>query len=403
MDGLTYQQVLADLYDDTAKNLLVTEHEYETEDIPAHDKTKPETYEVEAPEEFQKEQGSRQAVEPPKSIPKYTDITTQSVRYNKDVNTRVLSIDSRFRLNLSESPTNFKYTPLVPVKNVASIRLSSVEIPNTFYTFSLAKGNIFMRVGNPALYDPNFPFQGKYDIKNAAARQIGIDDGNYIIDDNLQTHPNNLVYVINNQINSTTTTSIGIQLIMNIDPVSSKITISNANFIPNNPLASEPFDLDFRPNSPFIDRLTDWGLGYNLGFRQKFYTGQASYTAEAIPDTIGPNYLFVSLYPDWKLVTHNSPDKQSMSPFAKVVITVPKNDVIYDNGSNTVTKEYWLNQPQDVKTFQIQITDPFEEVIDLAGGNVSLTVELKEIMNPALYEHIRSVLPDQQQEFGAGT
>jgi hypothetical protein len=92
-----------------------------------------------------------------------------------------------------------------------------------------------------------------------------------------------------------------------------------------------------------------------------------------------------------------------MSPFAKVVITVPKNDIIYDNGSNTVTKEYWLNQPQDVKTFQIQITDPYEEVIDLAGGNVSLTVELKEIMNPALYEHIRSVLPDQQQEFGAGT
>lgn len=401
MDGLTYQQVLADLYDDTAKNLLVTEREYEEEDIPAHDKTKPETYELENPEDFQKEQGSRQAVEPPKSIPKYTDITTQSVRYNKDVRTQVLSIDSRFRANLAEPPTNFKYTPLVPIKNVASIRLSSVEIPNTFYTFSLARGNIFMRVSNPNLIVNGAP--AYYDIKNVAATRIGIDDGNYVVDVNLNAYQNNLINIIDTQIGDVTTTHIGLTLRMDIDPISSKITISNANFIPNNPLASVPFDLDFRPNSPFIDRATDWGLGYNLGFRQKFYTGQASYTAEAIPDTIGPNYLFVSLYPDWKVVTHNSPDKQSMSPFAKVVITVPKNDVIYDNGSNTVTKEYWLNQPQDVKTFQIQITDPFEEVIDLAGGEVSLTVELKEIMNPALYEHIRSVLPDQQQEFGAGT
>lgn len=398
MDKLTYQQVLADLYDDTAKNVLVDEREYEEEDIPAHDKTKPETYEVENPEEFQKVQGSRQAVEPPKSTPKYTDITTQSVRYNKDVNIRVLSIDSRFRSNLSESPTNFKYTPLVPVKNVASVRLSSVEIPNTFYTFSLAKGNIFMRVGNPAI---GATYNIQTQDSNGVVR-VGVQDGNYVIDDNLQTYPNNLIYAIDSQINSPATTNIGLTLTINIDPVSSKITIANQDFQINGPL-SQPFDLDFRPNSPFIDRNSDWGLGYNLGFRQKFYTGKASYTAEAIPDTIGPNYLFVSLYPDWKVVTHNSPDKQSMSPFAKVVITVPKNDVIYDNGSNTVTKEYWLHQPQDVKTFQIQITDPYEEVIDLAGGDVSLTVELKEIMNPALYEHMRSVLPDQQQEFAGGT
>lgn len=403
MDGLTYQQVLADLYEDTAKNLLVTEREYEEEEVPAHDKTKPETYEVEHPEEFQKEQGSRQAVEPPKSIPKYTDITTQSVRYNKDVRTQVLSIDSRFRTVITdpetkstyfpEPPTNFKYTPLVPIKNVASIRLSSVEIPNTFYTFSLAKGNIFMRVSNPAI--------GRSYNVGGTTRNIGIDDGNYVIDDNTNQYLNNLIYVIDNQISNVTNTQIGLTLTINIDPVSSKITIANQDFITGT--SSAPFDLDFRPNSPFIDRPSDWGLGYNLGFRQKFYTGKASYTAEAIPDTIGPNYLFVSLYPDWKVVTHNSPDKQSMSPFAKVLITVPKNDVIYDNGSNTVTKEYWLQQPQDVKTFQIVITDPYEEVIDLAGGEVSLTVELKEIMNPALYEHIRSVLPDQQQEFGTGT
>ena len=72
-------------------------------------------------------------------------------------------------------------------------------------------------------------------------------------------------------------------------------------------------------------------------------------------------------------------------------MSVPKNDVIYDNGANTVTKEYWLQQPTTVSSFQIMVTDPYEENIDLVGANLSLTVELKEIMNPALYEHIRQV------------
>lgn len=406
MDSLTYQKVLADLYDESAKNVLVNETEYETEDIPAKETLKPETYELEDQEEFQKPHGSRQAVEVPKSIPKYTDITNQSVRYNKDVRTQVLSIDSRFRTNLAEPSTNFKYTPLVPIKNVASIRLSSVEIPNTFYSFSQTKGNIFMRVGNPSRYSQTDPLAGKYDLQTlnpAGVSRVGLQDGNYIIDDVDNAYLNNLIYIINNIISnpnqSSGGTGIGLTLGISIDPISSKITIFNTIIGVGG--VSDPFDLDFTANSPFIDRNTDWGLGYNLGFRQKIYTGQSSYTAESIPDAIGPNYLFVSLYPDWKVVTHNSPDKQSISPFAKIVVTVPKNDIIYDNGSNTVTKEYWLQQPADVKTFQIVVTDPFEEIIDLAGGEVSLTVELKEIMNPALYEHIRSVLPDQQQvEFG---
>lgn len=390
MDSVTYQQVLADLYEETAKNVLVAETEYDGPDVDAHDKH-PNATQLENPEEFQKVHGSRQEVEVPKTIPAYKDITTQSVRYNKDVRTQVLNIDSRFRTNISESPTAFQYKPLVPIKNVASIRLSSVEIPNTFYTFSQTKGNIYMRVGNPNLPDPLY-----YDIQTtniAGQTKTGIQDGNYIIDTVGNDYLNNLIYVLNTIIGDVSTTQIGLTLGIDIDAISSKVTIFNT-------VLGQPFDLDFRPNSPFIDRESDWGLGYNLGFRQKFYTGQGAYTAECIPDAIGPNYLFVSLYPDWKVVTSNGPDKQSIGPFAKVVVTVPKNDVIYDNGSNTVTKEYWLQQPQDVKSFQITVTDPYEEVVDLAGGNVSLTVELKEIMNPALYEHIRSMLPDQQQEFG---
>jgi len=70
-------------------------------------------------------------------------------------------------------------------------------------------------------------------------------------------------------------------------------------------------------------------------------------------------------------------------------IDVPKNDVIYDDGSNTVTKEYTLSQPTDIHSFPVRLTDQYEERIDLVGANISFTLELKEVMNPAVYEYVR--------------
>jgi hypothetical protein len=66
-------------------------------------------------------------------------------------------------------------------------------------------------------------------------------------------------------------------------------------------------------------------------------------------------------------------------------------DIIYDNGSNGLTKEYWLPQPTDIKVFNITLSDPYEDLIDLVGANWSLTVELKEVLNVGLYDHIRQL------------
>ena len=103
-------------------------------------------------------------------------------------------------------------------------------------------------------------------------------------------------------------------------------------------------------------------MGYNFGFRNKIYSGKSSYTTEGVLDLLGSNYLFISLDPDWKVVTHNHPDRTSFAPFAKVVVNVPKNDIIYDNGSNTITKEYWFAQPTNITSFQVILTDAYEEI-----------------------------------------
>jgi len=383
MEQLTYQQVLADTYEETAKSMLVFQREYDEEEGPPPEDKHP--HELEDQDDFKEFKGSRQMVEVPKETPKYTDLTTQSVRYNKDVQTRVINIDSRFRTDYSDPETNFLYKLVTPVKNVVSVRLSSVEIPNTYYNFSaydpttgLGRGNVYARV-----YYPSGQTAYYYDIQ--------IPDGNYTIGDPVTYNdPTNILVVLQQQFGLATIQFSEIEWTVSFDPIKSIVGIASA-WVPSGKEGAPAFDLDFTANAPFISRQFDWGLGYNLGFRNKVYDQVIRIDAEGVADMVGPNYLFVSLYPDWKVVTHNNPDKTQFGPFAKIIVNVPKNDVIYDNGANTVTKEYWLQQPTTVSSFQIMVTDPYEENIDLVGANLSLTVELKEIMNPALYEHIRQV------------
>lgn len=379
MDVPTYHQLLAEAYEDTPKNILVYQNEYDDESVDGDDKYPDE---LEDQEEFQKPAGSRQMVEIQKNIPTYVDKTKLSVTYDKDVQTRVINIDSRFRfvpndiisteqsiLKLSSSPTDFLYKLTTPVKNVVSVRLSSIEIPNTYYDFSTTKGNTTLRLLYPSGQTTTF-----YDVV--------ITDGNYIVDSTANTLPNNLTIELESQLNANT---LGLNFQVGFDFITSKLTIVETT--------NKLFDIDFVANSIFSYRQTDWGFGYNLGFNKTGYTGQYTYTGSKIVNAIGSNYLFLHLDPDWKVINHRNSETSETSAFAKILVTVAKNAVIYDNGSNTITKEYWLDKPITIRSFQIRLTDLYGNVIDLAGEEMSLTIELKEIMNTSLYNHYI----DQQQ------
>jgi len=69
---------------------------------------------------------------------------------------------------------------------------------------------------------------------------------------------------------------------------------------------------------------------------------------------------------------------------------VPKGSVLYDNGANTITKEYWFQQPTDITIIPVRISDPYDQTIDLSGMDFSFSLEIKEIRNAALHELIRS-------------
>lgn len=372
MEVPTYQELLAEVYDDVAPNLLAHQQEYEDE-VPPDDHHEDE---IENQEEFQTFGGSRQAVEIQKNIPQYVDKTKFSVTYEKDVQTRVISIDSRFRyqpndiiatessiLQIPSTSTNFYYKFLNPVKNVVSVRLSSIEIPNTAYGFSSARGNISMRI-----YYPSGQTTTYYDVL--------ITEGNYIVDSIINPIENNLTYELQTKLNANT---LGLNLQCTFNTITSRFTISESTF--------KTFDIDFITNNKFANRISDWGLGYYLGFRKKAYSGLNQYTGETIVDALDSNYLFLNLHPDWKVIKHGNDETSELYSFAKIIVTVPKNTVIYDNGSNTLTKEYWFDKPETIRHLNVKLTDKYGEEIDLLGQEISFTIELKEVMNTSLYNY----------------
>jgi hypothetical protein len=351
MDSLTYQKVLADVYEEIGATPLVHQTEY-TEEVPPEDKLPDE---LENQEDFNKQHGSRNETGKLHDIDPFVDRTTTSVTYKqKHIKHHQFNIDSKFRSykdphsQLTQSPTNFSFTFPDKIKNVISMRASAIEFPNTYYVFTAAKNNTYFSISVGPI-----------------TKLINIPDGNYedpyVLADELQTciiceFPTG-------------------GFLVTLGENTGKMTIKNTT--------STVFSLDF--TTPLTNvRAYDNGIGFNMGFRNTTYTSQFSYTGEAIVDTIGPNYIFLSLGDEYPVVKHLY-QGTTVNAFAKILVNVGKYSVLYDNGSNMITKEYIFSQPKDLTHLHIRIFDAYNEIVNIEGLNFSFSLELVEVMNHSLY------------------
>lgn len=352
--------------------------------------------ELEDQHEFQREQGSHQvaALVPPPE--KDVHASTTGVRYDKNVQIHVISIDSRFRSDQGDNPSNFLFKLLTPIKNVISVRLSSLEIPNTWYTFSEVRGNTSLIVNVQNAPNSNSLVQ---------SARVVISEGNYTLN---TLQPNDFLFEIFNQLNAAFS---NVSFSVYFSPISGKITLSCFTKVnppaggytyfnqPRRLLLGAPPTTGFETpllvsfnfaDSVYSTRDNNWGLGFNLGYQIKETKYATSHAADSIPDVDDTNYVFLSLNPDWRVVEHNQPDSTQTAAFAKVIVNVPKNDIVYDNGGNTITKQYYLRQPTNISVFNVSILDEYENYIQLEGGHISLTLEVTEVLHASLYETMRT-------------
>lgn len=396
----TYLELLAENDEEARKEFapnakeLLTANFVEYDDhVDGHDNHPDE---LEDQHEFQREQGSHQvaALVPPPE--KDVHASTTGVRYDKNVQIHVISIDSRFRSDQGDNPSNFLFKLLTPIKNVISVRLSSLEIPNTWYTFSEVRGNTSLIVNVQNAPNSNSLVQ---------SARVVISEGNYTLN-TLQT--NDFLFEIFNQLNAAFS---NVSFSVYFNPISGKITLSCFTKVnppaggytyfnqPRRLLLGAPPTTGFETpllvsfnfaDSVYSTRDNNWGLGFNLGYQIKETKYATSHAADSIPDVNDTNYVFLSLNPDWRVVEHNQPDSTQTAAFAKVIVNVPKNDIVYDNGGNTITKQYYLRQPTNISVFNVSILDEYENYIQLEGGHISLTLEVTEVLHASLYETMRT-------------
>ena len=183
---LTYQQILAQHYEESARDLLVQQNENQGEleengGIDAHNTSASVGMTLPNPEDFNKFGGNRNDEQITIKPKDFVDLGKTSVRYNKDVKTDVFCVDTRFRsyaapgvpaapstLNTNKSyvspvlatatslTSDFQFHIQRMVRNVISVNLTSFELPNTFFNLVDIRNNYFFYI-RYGPYDSSVP------------------------------------------------------------------------------------------------------------------------------------------------------------------------------------------------------------------------------------------------------
>jgi hypothetical protein len=407
----TYQELLAEIYEENAANQYVVNRFYEDEDIDGFDEDKYEDHEIENKDEFSKFQGDRnkpeQVVIPE---PSKNEQGKASYGYNKDIRTTVVNIDGKFREATLPDPnrsaqsacaaeaaiqatfgessgTEFAILLGRQYKNVTSVKITSLEMENSFYTFTSFNERTGIGRDNTRF---NISLLSKdAGVTGATGALVTIPEGNYDLPLLIDNIVSSTLSSVKKTYGCTGTTGysgtfgntgsfyFGIAQ----DPRTLKLTVSS----------NYEFNIDFPVTS---GNFTKNGLGYNLGFYNTNDNISSAVgppytrTAETRPDLKQDFYVYLRIN-DWYQVQHQYPDQSKLSAFLKVPITVPKFTVQYDNVQlDTITKEYFFPQPSNIQKLQISIVDNYGLVLDMKGGSFSMSLAISEILQSNIYEKL---------------
>lgn len=280
----------------------------------------------------------------------------------------IINIDSRFRNKQHFSNSGkFTYGLNETLKNCKYIRLSSIEFPNLYFTFTEKKLNTsFILYCNGKTYTVTIP------------------DGFYASD----------------------TLLLEIQTQLDKANIYMGSTFS-INFNYNNGFVSIINGVNFTIN--FANGKSNYpSLGYQLGFRGESYmatsgvnegTAGFSVISESQLDTIGDSYLFLKIndygviYHDFEDIVIRDTSNQIISRekyggykniFAKIIINTNKAEHVFDNGSNFLTKSFIFRQPIDLDKFNIELTDPKGNIVEMVHMDFSMTLEVGVIYDLSL-------------------
>lgn len=262
-----------------------------------------------------------------------------------------ISIDSRFADQYFNGTADFMIRLPSTMRNVGRIELTSAEVPQVAYVFSVAAGNT------------------SFFVDVSGVRQtLVIADGNYTPTQlftalNALALPAGLTFAYNGITNRFSVTNTGAPVALTL--ASSAVASSAAA-------------------SSTVSRY--WGIGYWLGFRtQTFVVGTgATVVATSSPITTPPAYALVQLQcPDMLENTiHRTEDRSFVPALGKIVLRGGSYTVAYDDASNLLLKENVFARPTALTQLRFTLVDAYGKLVQMGDTDWSLTVEVTEIVNP---------------------
>ena len=268
------------------------------------------------------------------------------------------NFDTRGRENFpSTRSTDCKIKFQNRIRNVCSVEMTSIELPNSIMLFSATRGNNSFNITIPGVNDAN-----GNPITN---RTVTINEGNYVALD-FETEVHRALGAAGVNTNETSEDPIQFE----ISTLTGKATFTHTG--------GANFDLDF--NTPST-RSTNWGLGYYMGFREKNLAGASEYTSAGVINIIGERYYLLQISP--KMNNLVSAGENGSYPnsnlFTKVVLVGSVFTIVTENDNNSMNKLLYLDNPITIDELEVKLVDFYGDVVDIHECDFSFTLRVAEL------------------------
>jgi len=259
-------------------------------------------------------------------------------------------LNSLFREDYKNtSSTDFSLVLPYQFKNVLSVRLSSIQLPNVLYCFSKAKMN-------------NLFYVSECGDGPTTSGPVILPDGNYTLSQLATT----LQQAMNDQLDISPP-----RFEVTAHETTQKITIMNNRNVFSINFLKDIESKDF--NSTF---------GWILGFRQIQYHGSAVYTSEAVYNSVASDYIYFILNDfnhsqSQNILAMYSKSYIGNNILAMIPLTSNSFHICFDNGSDFIEKKREYFGPVNLQRLKIELRNQYGELLDLNCMDFSFSLEVE--------------------------
>jgi len=252
----------------------------------------------------------------------------------------VLNIDSKYRLNYhNTASSDFSVNLNYPLTKVTSMKLSNIQLPNTWHNISDKYKNNYIIIDGFKFTLPN----GNYDSKTLSNILKPLKDDNGII-------------------------TFGLLYTLSVDIHNGQCTINKTNST----------NLTISLRSPDDNSDIKESLGWLCGFRQASYNGSSSYTGKSIFNMGAFTYLYM-VVDDFninssELIVGNLESSHITGNILGIIrINTGNYRIVNTDSYETQTRKY--AKPAGITKLHIKLMDPDGDIIDLNYMDFSFSLE----------------------------